>query len=765
VTEFKSFNLFLNRMAKKKTTQGIGYINNTTEFDNLVTKVAIIITEEFNRTSDNATAINNVKRSIDNLVGRTRESFTKTDVYQVSYLMFYSILKDTAEAQNRTFKETQVNTLVAKLMTEGEYGNPSVVRRQTTDAKLTELRNRLFPWFVGGILGFANYVYNSLRRRDYQTDLNSVAQRIAVRGSRSTTTTRVSNRTRRTTTPRSTTPRSTTPRATTPAAAPSQVTESSRQVTAYQVPDLTSSSQLAVGVRESIKRFSETSDKKVKLELMAGAWRYRLLLHVIDRTSNNAVVKEDLKDSVRGVIIRIGDVYNPANERVKYSEALRYLGYVVYLLSSGKIRTAQKFHSTLLSGQTRAIISRKIIELGIGSRNNTVFDNFTRFIGGESTIYTIVARVMGGGPRIDIGQLRSALSGTFSAPTATVTEINVPGYTSEATPAVPAPPPPVDTLIRNMKITDEWDFGVEWEHFGLGLPKIKRAMAQIGQPLYPKYVPVHDFDSYDRAIKPGMFPNNKVNKGWWVLQVDGSVRRDAREPVSEFRNTKQEAIIDQLGRRHDTYEGEFVSPVLGGKRGLAIIKLVGNTLVNLGMRHNRTMGMHTHVTKRGFTRTNIKNLMYNYVAMEPMIEAMMEPNRRSTAPGQYNRSHFIQLGLNLTDSETTVKNKLKSNILDISDDQFYYNFGTSKQQAVNLKPFYGGNTIEFRQQGANFEADSVTMWIAFLFYFCQFSKKKRFTGFQWNNLVGIMPVGLASFWYNRIQDLTGKSPYELSFRK
>jgi nitric oxide reductase activation protein len=149
VTEFKSFNLFLNRMAKKKTTQGIGYINNRTEFDSLVTKVASIIIEEFNGTSHNATAINNVKRSIDNLVGRTRQSFTKTDVYQVSYLMFYPILKELARTQNRTFKETQVNTLVAKLMTEGEYGNPSVVRRQTTDAKLTELKNRLFPTFSG----------------------------------------------------------------------------------------------------------------------------------------------------------------------------------------------------------------------------------------------------------------------------------------------------------------------------------------------------------------------------------------------------------------------------------------------------------------------------------------------------------------------------------------------------------------------------------------------------------------------------------------
>jgi hypothetical protein len=215
VTEFKSFNLFLNRMAKKKTTQGIGYINNRTEFDSLVTKVASIITEEFNGTSHNATAINNVKRSIDNLVGRTRQSFTKTDVYQVSYLMFYPILKELARTENRTFKETQINTLVAKLMTEGEYGNPSVVRRQTTDAKILTLRAELFPSLVGGIVAFANYVYYSLTGAQ-QRDLISVAQRILVRGSRSTTTTRVSNRTRRTTTPRSTTPR-----ATTPAAAPS----------------------------------------------------------------------------------------------------------------------------------------------------------------------------------------------------------------------------------------------------------------------------------------------------------------------------------------------------------------------------------------------------------------------------------------------------------------------------------------------------------------------------------------------------------------
>jgi hypothetical protein len=75
VTEFKSFNLFLNRMAKKKTTQGIGYINNRSEFDNLVLSVTNVIVQEFNGTSHNATAINNVKRIIDNLVGRTRQNY------------------------------------------------------------------------------------------------------------------------------------------------------------------------------------------------------------------------------------------------------------------------------------------------------------------------------------------------------------------------------------------------------------------------------------------------------------------------------------------------------------------------------------------------------------------------------------------------------------------------------------------------------------------------------------------------------------------
>jgi hypothetical protein len=762
VTEFKSFNLFLNRMAKKTTTQGIGFINNQIEFRSLVSTVADILAESF-RNPDNAQAINKVKQRIDNLVGRGRQNFTKTDVYQVSYLMLYPIVKAVQERNNRSFKNTQVNTLVAKLMTEGEYGNPSVVRRQTTDAKFLELKRRLFPQ----VSNLFDHTLDMLSG-EQRNGLIDVARKMLMRGSRSTTTTRVSNRTRRTTTPRSTTPR-----ATTPAAAPSQVTESSSPVNAT-----------FVVVERQVRQLNVDTSEGKKLLLLKVMVYFKLVARekinpLVARTPNTQLNNVNLRQIMSDTFIPLQAMRPEGTKDIRHCiELISYGLYGNRINQAKRILPYQQWRSQSTGYFSRAYINNLSREY----RYNTIMGNaFVKFFNPTISISYFITRMVrfSDTNRYPVTELQQILgtardivemyvpgsSVSTSAPTATVTEINVPGYTSEATPAAPAPPPPVDNLIRNMKITDEWDFGIEWEHFGLGFPKLKKAMEKIGQPIYPDYVPKHYFEQYDMAIKPGLFPNGKVNKGWWVMQIDGSLRVDYGEPASEFRNTKMEANVSQRTGTYDTYKGELVSPVLGGKRGLAIIKLVGNTLVNLGMRHNPSMGMHTHVTKRGFNRTNIKNLMYNYVAMEPLIEAMMEPNRRSTAPGQYNRSHFIQLELSLISTETQVKNKLKSNILDISDDQFYYKFGTSKQQAVNLKPFYGANTIEFRQQGANFEADSVTMWIAFLFYFCQFSKKKRFQNFQWNNLVSIMPVGLASFWYNRIQDLTGKSPYELSFRK
>jgi hypothetical protein len=752
VTEFKSFNLFLNRMAKKKTTQGIGYINNRTEFDSLVTKVASIIIEEFNGTSHNATAINNVKRSIDNLVGRTRQSFTKTDVYQVSYLMFYPILKELARTENRTFKETQINTLVAKLMTEGEYGNPSVVRRQTTDAKILTLRAELFPSLIGGIVAFANYVYYSLTGAQ-QRDLISVAQRIAVRGSRSTTTTRVSNRTRRTTTPRSTTPR-----ATTPAAAPSIVTEISRQVTAYQVADLTSTSQLLVGLRESIKRFGETSDKKMKLELMAGAWRYAALAS-LGTVDSDRLTKAGLKGITDGVITRIGDVYNPAIPGGgKFKEAVEYLKYVVFLLTSGKIRSAKiLMGSNRFIGETRATLSRKIFALGIDS-DEPVFNNFIRYLGGDNRIYTAITRVLTGGPEVTISIFTGYLRGTFSSPTQTFRQteaISTSQLERNSTPTQvevrSTPDTAVTDLVKGAKFKNTLGIEIEYQEVTFG--EMKEGLKKAKIDLYPRYLRYHESVDYDKYKQ-------------WRIMHDGSVKnRFGREYSLNVYGASS-------SRQQDIKFGELVSPILVGEKGLLQLIRALNTMTKLGATNNQSTGLHIHLGIKdtnqpfGITYKGLRNFIVNYIGFEKIIDSYTRKSRRQNNHRQYTPSPILDIWRNKDLGGGRIADVSYSELEELSrklnayDDTEFRRWAVSTLQRGKLNPHSNGLkfSFEIRQHGGTIERDTIMGWVLFMHYLCVFSEKKISTRFTWKNLSeNILPKPLASFWENRIGDMSGEA--------
>lgn len=792
-------------MAKKSKSQGIGYIPNADALGELTRQLISFLNASAN--TDNSLGeefINKLKSYVDAYVGRSRTNFTKTDVYQVLYLLLYSPIVRVTGEQNRVFKETMVNTVVAKLVTEGQYGNPSVVRRQTTEDKIREMLMRTIG-YQPSMLQNSNRLISRFGLNSSQDEfpiLMRVARKFLQRGTRSTTTTRRSNRTRRTTTPRATT---TTPSTQDPTSTQRYVVTDSGIIPA---PRTSSSVASYPGQVHTENEFNElvtyinsinattTEERKKKIFLCVPLFKY-LLKKKFDAVPRSIYSIQTLTNS------DINNIFQSLYQKVNNLDLWISFAFLLYGFRTVNTKRVISPLINLLPRNQRDMDGLNAISKKFGMGDRTFVKKILAhlqkdrtFTGPSSVVNYMVngsnagrspfSNFIAGAYRSDEGYVAFALLypnfvtsyEADTTPTATVTDRTPPGFgpdvtqesfrqtqaTPTPTPPAPTPPPAPDVLIRNMKITDAFDFGIEWEHFGLGFPKLKRTMAAIGQPLYPEYYPYHDLSDY---IKKGMFPDGKINKGWWVMQVDGSLSADYNEPASEFRNTKQEAMVRprDAWRDHNTYKGELVSPVLGGKRGLAIIKLVGNALVNAGMRHNPTMGMHTHVTKKGFNRTNIKKLMYNYTVMEPLIESMMEPNRRSTAPRQYNKSNFDKIGLTLRSSQSTVIEKCKSQILNLSDDDFYYKWGSSKKQAVNLLPFYGGNTIEFRQQGANFEADSVTMWIAFLFYLCEFSKTKTFKECQWNNLIAIMPVGLASFWYNRIQDLTGKSPYELSFQK
>jgi len=211
-------------MAKKIIkNKGIGYIENSDSFYLLMNKVRTIIFGAFARHSSNENSINEIKQKIDELVGRTRSDYTKTDVYQVAFCMFHNAIKEYQESRNKPFSETQVNTVVAKLMTEGQYGNPSVVRRQTTKEKLEVLRIRVFPG--QGMYALPQLVWRAMTQQEKE-GFKYIAQKMLDRRAYSTTTTRVSNRTRRSTT---TTPRATIIDRTPPGFGPDVTQESFRQ--------------------------------------------------------------------------------------------------------------------------------------------------------------------------------------------------------------------------------------------------------------------------------------------------------------------------------------------------------------------------------------------------------------------------------------------------------------------------------------------------------------------------------------------------------
>lgn len=699
-------------MAKKTAPQGIGTINSPTEFIDLVKKIAIIIKEAFEFAPNTQSAINRVKTEIDNLVGRGRNNFTKTDVYQVSFLIFFPIVKRIQNENNRTFKETQINTLVAKLMTEGQYGNPSVVRRQTTNAKLLELQSRLFPGvdLTENTLGFLSSSQVSA--------LRSIAETILVRGTRSTSTQRVSNRTRRTTTP--TTTRTTTPRTTTPAApAAPQVTETTGEPSRVQVNNVESTNELLIALGETIRRFGQTTNEKAKLKFITDAWCFAALIELKAALALGMVnvEKATFQRITSRAITRIGDVYNPANDP-KYKSALKFLGYAVYLFCSGKIRTAQFFSSLILRNVSREQVSAEIFRLGIGSSSAQVFNNFYLSITGGRRIAMIIDGIFlpSFSRRIRVQELFDIVARGTTSLTATVTEIDVPGFTVPRTtpastrqvvdnnPRSTTPPEASVTpaLIREIPFTGT--VGLEVEYYGVPKRILEDKLTAGGVQARES--------AYTHAVTP-----------YWKLTEDSSA----------------------VGR----YAGEMVSPILKGKAGLVEMRKCINLCQEAGMLVNKSGGMHVHFGMQGVSVQSIVNIITNYNNLQPIIDKMLHKWRRGTGWG----SPFTASQINKLQSATTMNdiyNAISGNNRTwIRSD----NRNQARYHAINVFCYLVYGTIEFRQYTSVLEPDTTIMWVYFLHFLIEVSKKKQLTRFTWTNVENFLPKKVATFWANRIYEL------------
>ena len=752
-------------MAKRKS-QGIGLISSTSDFFILQKRIINKLKGLGVRDGWDNAKKNSFIAWINASTGRSAREETITDFYQVMFCTFLPLVyKAGFDAYGTSFNyekaAKKTNTLIAKLATEGQYGNTGVVRRQTTLAKLKQNlydRSRIFVSenAFGSYEKLDTFLGLSVILTDDEivTVYKTVDNILNLRGSR--TRRRASTTT---TTPRRST--TTTRRASTTPTTTTTTTLSTRDRLDQGLVKFSQSNTPLEGFKHVVKSF--TAALEIKLNDLETSTISRLgfmtfevaFYEVFSRRLNGRVSESKhqiLKNDLR-VIAFVISGYNPKIARDLSDMTLFPRGERRQFTSGEFTRMCKDVFRGVSSNLTEIATSLSIIVTNRAADGRLADWNEYR---------QKIVRAYENANRSELPTIRSTRI-NFGIIEDDTRRTQVQTTPTQTTPT--QTPPPSQTLIRESKVTDAFDFGIEWEHFGLSMKVLNEVIPKVmGQKVYPNFFPSHEFHvgphrEEGMRIKKGLFPDGKINKGWWVMMVDGTVDADRNEPPSEFRNRKEEARMDRYP--YTSYRGELISPVLGGKKGLEIIRKVGDALVAKGMRHNRTTGMHTHITKRGFNDRNIKNLMYNYMGMERIIEGMFEPNRRGRA--SYNSPYYERgFGYNYSSSEEKVKSALKEIVLDVSDTAFRNKF-EFKKQPVNLLTYYTKNTIEFRNHGGNYEGDTVSNWILFLFYFMEFSKKYKFKTFTWDSLTKIMPVGLASFWYNRIQDLTGRSPYTISW--
>lgn len=775
--------------SKKPSTQeGIGYINNPDRFFNLYTTLVRTIGDFADTSLNTQEKVNSTKNFVDALVGRSRGNYTKTDVYQILFLASLGAMQNAIGE----VPFTKVNTVVAKLTTEGQYGNTGVVRRQTTLEKFRELFSRVFNIQIqddSKLRRMANSTWDSNTSNipsagNFLTFIVSLSQR----GQRGTTTTRVSNRTRRTT---STPARTTTP--STPASTTSTPawTTSTPNLNLLSVSQLRQEDQLGkwyrivAGRGGIIGNANQVPTPTQRMGYLTLIFRYLLHKRVSTYTESarvsQSVIASTMNDVFNGIQGQFsnGDRFLTLAEWDLIMDRIMALGFV---LSRYRINSAKKIVA-LLRGKSKADASRLTVRVANTSSqyniDKMVFsafmnDNTRSTLFAEQMFIDIVvaeryyapSRVMevlngrqstnfipamlGFAPYTDGTSTSSA---TTTAPAQTsVTQTQV---TRNSTPTTSdrnaVQGDAISTLVRDAKFKNT--LGIEIEYYGASFRELKEGFRKAKVSLYPYYLGYHQSCNYDKF------------KDWRIMS-DSSIR-------------------DRFGRsgNRDADSGEVVSPILVGEKGLLTLVRVLNAMKLVGVTNNNSTGLHIHLgiktstNPNGMTYQALRNFICNYIGFEKIIDAYVRPTRRQNIHSTYTPSPIVDIWRDKKVKERDadgyeretgeIKAVTYSEIKELSDrlnamtDSEFRNWATSTLRRGKINPHSNGLAFSFeiRQHGGTIEKDTILGWIMFMHYLCELSKKRLSKSFTWNNLEkDVLPKSLSAFWENRIVDMTGQIP-------
>ena len=171
-----------------------------------------------------------------------------------------------------------------------------------------------------------------------------------------------------------------------------------------------------------------------------------------------------------------------------------------------------------------------------------------------------------------------------------------------------------------------------------------------------------DLENYGHAT-------NGRNFTKWIVKTDSSLS------------------CSHLGFSHPV---EIVSPVLKGKAGLEVIKVVGAVL-NKYTKVNKSCGLHTH---HGVTETEMRKTCAAWIKAEAVVIKSLPRSRQNN---YYSRTWGSKLGYNVSTLGA----------------QEYRTLQNDRYVTLNLQSFTMRSTLEFRCAAGTANAEKAINWLLF----------------------------------------------------
>ena len=170
-----------------------------------------------------------------------------------------------------------------------------------------------------------------------------------------------------------------------------------------------------------------------------------------------------------------------------------------------------------------------------------------------------------------------------------------------------------------------------------------------------------------------------------------------------------------------------------------------------GVRIHKSAGLHLHISVADYTSEDFRRYIYNYASFEPLIDLAMAANSRG--PGRAYSGSLV------TEGRITTGYGRGSRVTRSTPEAAARNLSIGRKKIRTSTPI---QTIEFRHPMTTIDYDDIKNFTLLHFYLVTVSKRKKLQRTNFKGLMNILPIEVATYFYNRIETMDMK-PVDYDF--